>query len=103
MSTTKRISLTIDSGVLDDLDFLCSKLSVTRSSLISEFLRPTVSDVRKIVDFALPSSPDSDAPKARNPEYLRSFLENLMAERLESAEKEFKEYQLDWEKEHGEH
>lgn len=104
MSTTKRISLTIDAEILQDLDYLCSRLSVTRSSLISEFLRPTVGDVRRIVDFALPSSSENpDSPRARNPEQLREFLESLSQSRLESLDKDIDEYCLVMECSDGKH
>jgi len=82
MAGTTRISLTIASDILDDVDYLCNKLSVTRSSLISEFLRPTVGDVRSIVDFALPADSDGDGVKARNPEQLRKFLHDMLSSRL---------------------
>lgn len=88
MSNTKRISLTIASDILHDVDYLCNKLSVTRSSLISEFLRPTVHDVRRVVDFVLPesASDDSNSPKSRNPEQVREFLEGVLMSRIDSAE-----------------
>ena len=83
MSGTKRVSITIASDILDDLDYLCNRLSVTRSSLISEALRPTVSDVRRIVDFALPPSGDSSSSvRARNPSELRAFLEGIVSKNL---------------------
>lgn len=97
MSTTKRISLTISSDVLDSIDYLCNKLSVSRSSLISEFLRPTVDDVRRVVDFVLPSDSDPDTPKARDPEILRDFLKGVALERMDAAGDEYKAIVRDWE------
>jgi len=97
MSTTKRISLTISSDVLDNIDYLCNKLSVSRSSLITEFLRPTVDDVRRVVDFVLPSDSHPDSPKARDPKLLRDFLKGVALERMDAADDEYKDIVRNWE------
>lgn len=85
MSKTKRISLTIASDILEDVDYVCNKLSVTRSSFISESLRPILDDVRRIVDFVLPELED-DSPKARNPAQVREFLEGVLKSRVEEVD-----------------
>lgn len=83
MAKTQRISLTIATDVLDDLDYLCNRLSVSRSSLVSECLRPGLGNVRKIVDFALPGADTCGArPKSRNSAELRAFLVGLMGSEI---------------------
>lgn len=81
--TTKRISLTIQDDVLSDVDALCSALGVSRSSLISEFLRPTVSQVKHFIDSVMP---DVEAGVAeRNPTKIRSILHSVLSEQTGKA------------------
>lgn len=81
--TTKRISLTIQDDVLSDVDALCSVLGVSRSSLISEFLKPTVGQVKQFIDLIMPDVRSGIAE--RNPAKVRSLLHSVLAEQVDKA------------------
>jgi hypothetical protein len=79
MAKTQRISMTVDSKLLDDLNFLSSVLLVSRSSLITELLSPTCEQMRGIIELtnsATSDSPDS-AILARDPAKVRLYIDGL--------------------------
>lgn len=81
MSSTKRISMTIPESLVSDLDFISYHFQVSRSSLISELLTTSVSDVRRIMEMSiqLTDSGDSKAPLSRDPSKVRSYLNSMRA------------------------
>jgi hypothetical protein len=80
MAKTKRISMTIDRNLLDDLDFLSTTLQVSRSSLITEILVGSVVPMREVIELSMPSAGTKDTDVetlSRNPEKVRTYLTSL--------------------------
>lgn len=87
MSKTKRISMTIPTSLIKDLDFVSRHLSVSRSSLISEILETHIGPVKSLLEQCIPPGLDSDnEPLSRNPEKVRSFLDSLQASLTEERQ-----------------
>lgn len=81
--STKRISLTIQNDVLSDVDYLSSCIGVTRSSLISEFLRPTVSQVKEFLEII--NAQMSDGTTRRDPAMVRQLLNSMIESQANEA------------------
>lgn len=76
---TARISLTLDAQTKDDIDYLSSRMGVTRSSLVSELLAEPAHDLRLLVE-SVPLNPTpEDVIRARGVslELIRSRVENV--------------------------
>lgn len=101
MTTTKRVSMTLSNDVLRELDGLCSRLSVTRSSLVSEILRQNLASISSILDMVCPEGPDGniDSVRRRDPEELRSLFKSLTQDLANAAVQEMDEMELT----HGKH
>lgn len=79
MTTTKRVSMTMNKDLLSDLDFLSRNLRVSRSSLINELLSATSSEMRRIVECtnALTDGSPESISLARDPSKVRSYLDSI--------------------------
>lgn len=79
MAKTKRISMSIDKQLLDDLNFLSKTLEVSRSSLMTEILGPTCQQMRGIIELTNSTISDTNeqVPLSRNPEKVRSYIDGL--------------------------
>ena len=77
----RKISLALDPGLVEDLDYLSKRLGVSRSSLVSESLRDQVRFLRQHVEM-VPESP-TEADMVR----FRGYSAALVRERLASLEK----------------
>jgi hypothetical protein len=73
-----RVSFTVPPQVRSDLDYLSTRLGVTKSSLVSELLGSPLSDLRDLVE----TVPDNPTPA----DYLRAKGKSnaLIADRLRS-------------------
>lgn len=71
--------MTVDSKLLDDLNFLSSVLLVSRSSLITELLSPTCAQMRGVIELTNSATGNSGNSEtlARDPEKVRSYIEGL--------------------------
>ena len=87
--TTKRISLTIQNDVLSDVDYLCSCIGVSRSSLISEFLKPTVEQVKYFIDVI--NAQSTDGVTRRDPSLVRQLLNSMIDQQAGEARKQVQE------------
>jgi hypothetical protein len=81
MAKTKRVSISIGIELLDDLNFLCSVLQVSRSSLVTEILIGATVPMREVIELSIPSAgvqSDKDVESlSRNPEKVRTYLTSL--------------------------
>lgn len=84
--STKRISLTIQNDVLHDVDYLASCIGVSRSSLISEFLRPTVEQVKQFIEII--NAQATDGKLKRDPAMIRELLNSMIDDQSAKARTE---------------
>tara|TARA_Y100000310_G_C20612772_1_gene778908 strand:+ start:746 stop:1042 length:297 start_codon:yes stop_codon:yes gene_type:complete len=92
---TKRVSLTMDENVLTDVDYLCSRLSVSRSVFITEVLRQSVSPLRELLEIALPGENTTDGPRARDPDIVRQLLSDFVTQKFTEFQTTFDLEDLD--------
>lgn len=79
MSTTAKISVSLPRPLVDDLDYLASRMGVSRSALIATLLGDGVADARKILEMIPPNPTPADVMRLRgqSEEVVRSRIENL--------------------------
>lgn len=87
---TKRTSMSLSSELLSNLDFCATNLGVTRSAFVSELLAAPLKNIREVLEYSLPSTPDGDSTPVRRTSaevsyYLRKNLSGL-SESLSSLE-----------------
>lgn len=92
---TKRVSLTMDENVLTDVDYLCSRLSVSRSIFITEVLRQSASPLRELLEIALPGENTTDVPRARDPDIVRQLLSDFVTQKFTEFQTTFDLEELD--------
>lgn len=97
MRSTAQITITIPKELLSDLDYISSRLGVTRSALLSQVMTDPMSDLRKIVQDVpenLTQVSESDILRARGKSLsiveerfnnLQSIANDLFSERLDYA------------------
>lgn len=56
MAQTRKISVSLASAVVDDLDFVSDRMGVSRSALMSQFLGEALSETRKVLEL-IPKGP----------------------------------------------
>jgi len=77
----KKISITVDPALLDDLDYVVARLGVSRSALISGMLGEAVPDMRKLLE-QVPLNPEpADVVRFRGESagVVRQRIESLRA------------------------
>lgn len=92
---TKRVSLTMDENVLTDVDYLCSRLSVSRSVFVTEVLRQSASPLRELLEIALPGENPTDGPRARDPDIVRQLLSDFVTQKFTEFQTTFDLEELD--------
>jgi len=79
MSVLKRTSLTLDSCLIDDLDYVASRMGVSRSALLSNIAGAAAKDLRTLLE-GVPMAPtevDTKRFKGASIELVRERLETL--------------------------
>lgn len=71
-----RVTISVPFDVMADIDSLCSMIGVSRSALITEFLRPTISQVKPLLDMVL--SGIESGTQERNPAKVRELLHSVI-------------------------
>lgn len=74
-----KISVSLPTQLVDDLDYLASRTSVSRSALIGELLAEAASEVRKILELVPPNPTPAEMLRMRgqSEEAIRSRLESI--------------------------
>lgn len=75
----KKISITVNPSLLDDIDYVVGRLGVSRSAFISEMLSEAVTPVRRLLE-QVPINPEaSDVLRFRGEsvELVRSRIESV--------------------------
>lgn len=75
----KKLSMTIPSDVVDDLDHVSSRLSISRSALVSQLLAAALPDMRRLLDLVPP------APTAADLVRFRGESEDVVRARVDSV------------------
>ena len=93
MSNTKRVSLTMPTSLVDDLDYDSRTLQITRSGLASELLTAAASQIRGIVELSIAATSndandDNAVTLARDPEKIRSYLSSI-SQAIEDSKGQF--------------
>ncbi|MEE4248710.1 MAG: hypothetical protein V2I33_25305 [Kangiellaceae bacterium] len=79
----KRITISVPSDVLEDIDSLCSSIGVSRSALMTEFMRPTIQQVKPMIDMVLTGI--ESQLKERNPAKVREILHSMIDTQAQKA------------------
>lgn len=53
---TKKVSLSLDEGQVEDLDVISQRLSISRSALVSQLLAEALPEMRRVVEL-IPAAP----------------------------------------------
>jgi Arc/MetJ-type ribon-helix-helix transcriptional regulator len=74
-----KISVSLPTQLVDDLDYLASRTSVSRSALIGGLLAEAASEVRKILELVPPNPTPAEMLRMRgqSEEAIRSRLESI--------------------------
>lgn len=73
----KRTSMTLPDQLVDDLDFIASKIAVTRSALVSEILTSSAADLRKVVEAIFPDDEENSFRRRTGSEVARLIRTQL--------------------------
>lgn len=76
---TKKVSLSLDEVLVEDLDFISKRMGISRSSLVSELLAEALPGIRKVIALIPESPTPADVVRYRGESVA------IIQERLESA------------------
>lgn len=80
MPATKRITMTIQKDLVEDLNFISRTLGVSRSGLMCELISPQIEPLKEMLQICLGEEVDSDGtPLIRDPNAIREYLDSLIA------------------------
>lgn len=74
-----KIAMSLPPALVDDLDFLVSRLGVSRSALVAELLSDAAAEMRRVVSLIPPNPTPADLLR------MRGESESLIRERIASA------------------
>lgn len=74
-----KVAMSLPRQLVDDLDYLASRLGVSRSALVSELLSESVTEMRRIISVIPPNPTPADLLR------MRGESEALVRERIASA------------------
>lgn len=89
MQKIRKISLSLDSTLVTNLDYLSTRLGVSRSALVSELLADGVSEMRRLIELVPPNPTPQDLIRMRGASVdsvrerlgsLRSMSDDLFSE-----------------------
>lgn len=79
MTTTSKISVSLPTGLVDDLDYLSARLGVSRSALLAQCMAEAVPAMRKMLEAIPPAPTPADLLRMRgqSEEVIRQRLQSL--------------------------
>lgn len=79
MSKIRKVSLSLDANLVANLDYLSSRMSVSRSALVTELLLDGVAHMRRLVEVIPPNPTPADLVRMRGQsiEEVRARIESL--------------------------
>lgn len=79
MSKSRKVSLSLDANLVANLDYLSSRLSVSRSALVTQLLLDGVAHMRRLVEVIPPNPTPADLVRMRGEsiEEVRARIESL--------------------------
>lgn len=79
MSKSRKVSLSLDANLVANLDYLSSRLSVSRSALVTQLLLDGVAHMRRLVQVIPPNPTPADLVRMRGEsiEEVRARIESL--------------------------
>lgn len=79
MKKTKRTSMSLPEDLIDDLDYCSRKMSVTRSSIVTEMLSQGVTSLKYILEQAMPDNDSIDKPLRRSSSEVAELLRDQLS------------------------
>lgn len=79
MSKSRKVSLSMDANLVANLDYLSSRMSVSRSALVTQLLLDGVAHMRRLVEVIPPNPTPADLVRMRGEsiEEVRARIESL--------------------------
>lgn len=79
MSKSRKVSLSLDANLVANLDYLSSRMSVSRSALVTQLLLDGVAHMRRLVEVIPPNPTPADLVRMRGDsiEEVRARIESL--------------------------
>lgn len=79
MSKSRKVSLSLDADLVANLDYLSSRMSVSRSALVTQLLLDGVAHMRRLVEVIPPNPTPADLVRMRGDsiEEVRARIESL--------------------------
>lgn len=79
MSKSRKVSLSMDANLVANLDYLSSRMSVSRSALVTQLLLDGVAHMRRLVEVIPPNPTPADLVRMRGEsiEEVRTRIESL--------------------------
>lgn len=79
MSKVRKVSLSLDAYLVDNLDYLSSRMSVSRSALVTQLLLGAVEHMRRLAEVIPPNPTPADLVRMRGGsiEVIRARIESL--------------------------
>lgn len=79
MSKSRKVSLSLDAYLVDNLDYLSSRMSVSRSALVTQLLLGAVEHMRRLAEAIPPNPTPADLVRMRGAsiEEVRARIESL--------------------------
>lgn len=79
MSKSRKVSLSLDANLVANLDYLSSRMSVSRSALVTQLLLDGVTHMRRLVEVIPPNPTPADLVRMRGEsiEEVRARIESL--------------------------
>lgn len=79
MSKSRKVSLSLDANLVANLDYLSSRMSVSRSALVTQLLLDGVAHMRRLVEVIPPNPTTADLVRMRGEsiEEVRARIESL--------------------------
>lgn len=80
MTVFKRITLTIDPVLLEQIDHVSALMGVSRSAFISQVLTGSVGEMHNFLKAVkVPDDPDAARMRGRSADYVQARVEDLLA------------------------
>lgn len=79
MSKSRKVSLSLDANLVANLDYLSSRMSVSRSALVTQLLLDGVAHMRRLVEVIPPNPTPADLVRMRGESIgeVRARIESL--------------------------
>ena len=79
MTKTRKISVSLDAKLVDDLNFMSARMGVSRSAIISEIMADAIGEARRLFELIPPNPTPTDIVRMRgeSEEVVRKRLASL--------------------------